>query len=152
ATGRHPYQVIPQAEHVLQLGLAGKQLEVRVRLRLDYQRRRLRLEAVIDPDAADFQQGAALDLPQGGPLEPGLAAQGRRLQGEINAELAGLDGAPVVPAEQLASAVVGLLLLLRRSKRLLGFVPGILAVTLQPFEAVVGVTAASAFQFPFTIA
>src|SRR5947209_5679066 len=53
--GREPNEVVAQAKQLLDLRMAFEDAEVGVAHRLDRHDRRLGVEALVDPDAADLQ-------------------------------------------------------------------------------------------------
>jgi tetratricopeptide (TPR) repeat protein len=75
AAGRHPHQVVAEPVHVLHLRLQFEDAEVGVALRLDHQRRRLGVELLVDPDAADLDAVAAVGVTLGRLLQPALIPQ-----------------------------------------------------------------------------
>src|SRR5262249_51782317 len=75
AARRHPHKVVAEQEHFLYLAVAFEHPEIGVALCLDSNGFHLGLEALIDPDAADFEAIASVDISRRGPLEAGLVAQ-----------------------------------------------------------------------------
>src|SRR5262249_582748 len=67
AAGGDPYQVITELEQFLELWLLFHKTEMRRAERLHDHGRHLRVEALIDPGAAEFDQRAAGDLALGAP-------------------------------------------------------------------------------------
>src|SRR5262249_19096034 len=90
AVGRHPHQVVAELEHFLDLRVPLEYAEVGVAHGADGDGLHLGVEADVDPDAADFHDVAAGDVPLSGGLQARLVAERVVLHGELDAGLAGL--------------------------------------------------------------